>query len=88
MPTEDNIYDEVMGEVKRIMLEIRGDLQKKYKHAKPFGMRKLTPKEQLTQYVIGGYELFKQIADTQGLGEATKYRDEMEKLRMKPLKEI
>ena len=81
MPTDDNIYDDVLGEVKRIMLEIRADVHKKYKNAKPFGVKQLTPKEQLSRYLSQGYETFKNLADTQGMDAAIKYRDEMDKLR-------
>ncbi|KKL10742.1 hypothetical protein LCGC14_2552780 [marine sediment metagenome] len=80
MPNE-NIYDEVLGDVKDIMLEIRDGIKKQYKNVKPFGVKQLTPQQQLEQYHSSGYEIFKQIAQTEGVDKATDYRDKMERLQ-------
>ena len=83
MPTEDNIYDEVMGEIKNLMLEIKADFQKKFKHTKAFGVEQPLPKEQLYEYETRGYEKFQEIANTQGLVKAVEWRDEMEKQKQR-----
>ena len=83
MPTDDNIYDDVMGEIKRLMLEIKGDFQKKYKHAKPFGVEPPLPREELYEYETRGYDKFQEIANTQGLVKAVEWRDKMEKQKQR-----
>ena len=80
MPSE-NIFDEVLGDIKDIMLEIRAGIRKQYKNAKPFGVKQLTTKQQLEQYRASGYDIFKQIAQTEGIDKATDYRDKMERLQ-------
>ena len=83
MPTEDNIYDEVMGEIKKLMLEIRTDFQKKFKHTKPFGVEPPVPREELYEYETRGYDKFQEIANTQGLVKAVEWRDDMEKQKQR-----
>jgi len=77
----DNIFDEVLGDVKTIMLEIRSGIRKQYKNVKPFGVKQLTPKQQVEQYRASGYDIFKQIAQTEGVDKATDYRDKMERMQ-------
>ena len=76
---EENIYNEVLGDIKVIMLEIRGSIKKM--NVKPFGVKQLTPKQQLEQYRTSGYDIFKQIAQTEGVDKATDYRDKMERMQ-------
>lgn len=76
---EENIFNEVLDDIKVIMLEIRGSIKKM--NVKPFGVKQLTPKQQVEQYRSSGYDIFKQIYQTEGEAKAVDYRDKMERLQ-------
>ncbi|KKN06519.1 hypothetical protein LCGC14_1076490 [marine sediment metagenome] len=79
MPNE-NIYDEVLGDVKNIMLEIRDGIRKQYKNVKPFATKPISTEEQIYDYNTRGQEIFNQIADKEGPQTAVKWQQDMEKI--------
>ena len=85
---DTNVFEEVMEEIESIMLEIKVDIDKKFKYQKPFGLKKLTPRQQLEQYQSKGFDIFRQIASEQGIDEATKYRDSMEKIKTDEIRRL
>ena len=78
MPSE-NIFDEVLGDVKTIMLEIRSGIRKQYKNVKPFATKPLSIEEQIYDFQTKGFEMFKEIADKEGPQSALKWQQDMEK---------
>ena len=78
----DNIFDEVLGDVKTIMLEIRAGIRKQYKNVKPFGTEKVPPSKQLETYdqYLADPALRKQVRGSLGMDEAFSYEQDMEKL--------
>ena len=83
MPTDSNIYDDVMAEIKNLMMEIRADFQKKFKHTKPFGVEPPVPREELFEYETRGFDKFNEIANAQGVVKAVEWRDKMEKQKQR-----
>ncbi len=74
---EENIYNEVLGDVKNIMLEIRGSIKKM--NVKPFATKPISIEEQILDYSTRGQEIFNQIADKDGPQTAVKWQQGMEK---------
>ena len=76
---DENIYDEVLGDIKTIMLEIRAGIKKQYKNVKPFRQEPVPMEEQIYDYKTKGFETFTQIADEQGPEVAVKWQQDIEK---------
>lgn len=81
--TETSLYDDVVDELIERQRLVKAELQKRFKKTKPFRMEPVKDEDLLYDYNTKGFEIFSQLADTQGIEVAIQYRDEMERLKAK-----
>ncbi len=77
----DNIVDKMFTRIERVTDKMAKD----FSGTNPFDKEPMSNAEMLQEYNINGYNVFKQIADTKGLSEAIKYRDKMERLKLRSI---
>ena len=82
--TEPNLYDLVVDELLNMQNLVRAELRQQFGKVKPFRMTPMSSKEALYNYETQGYDIFKQIADTDGIESAVEWQTKMqqEKARM------
>ena len=78
-----SIFDEATDILKGRLNDAYAELKTQFKGTKPYRKEPISSDEMLLEYNMRGFEMFSQIADTQGIEAATKYRDEMEALKQK-----
>ena len=81
--TEKNIMDLAYDILSERMNDAFGELKKEYKGKKPFGKEPVSVEEQIYDYNTRGYEIFQEIANTQGIEAAEIYRNELENMKKK-----
>ncbi len=76
-----NIFDSALEGITDIVESVSDSFSKEFKGSNPFDKEKVSLKEQVYLFETDGENTFNQIAETQGLDEAVKWTEEMQKAR-------
>lgn len=80
---KENIYDLALEGISEIIEEVSESISREFKGTKPFDKEAISDEEMLYDYNTRGFEIFSQLADSQGLAQAVEYRDKMEEIKLK-----
>ena len=80
---EKSIFDLTVDILVERQRAVKVELQRRFKHTKPFRMEPIKNEDLLYDYNTRGMEIFKQLYETQGEEVAMDYKNQMEALKVK-----
>ncbi len=75
----DLVVEELLGRQESLRVELRS----RFKRTKPFRMEPVKDEDLLYDYNTKGFEIFRELYETQGEEVAMDYKNQMEQLRIK-----
>lgn len=83
MKQKPNIYDSALLGISDIIERVSDSLATEFKGTKPFDKEIVSDADMLYDFNTRGFEIFTELANTQGLPKAVEYRDKMLQLKQK-----
>ena len=80
---EEGMFNDALTGIVAIIEDVSDDIAKEFKGKKPFDKEPVKDEDLLYDYNTKGFEIFKNIYDTQGEEVARDYINQMDNLKLK-----
>ena len=82
---KENLYDVAMSGIGEVIEAVSDSIASEFKGKNPFDKEPISNEDLLYDYNTRGFEIFSQIANTEGIEAAIAYRDKLENLKQKKM---